>query len=142
MISKYKDPVMNQSGFHEDNVMSGFLVPISPIVHLRHLLQTHQFLSFLQLLGRTPVHYCALNGDAGTLRAFVDLANICSAELSLGAVEDLMTWETTLGRVKTTAAESRWKLKMFFFWGFCSDSDIYSDLAIWLIVVISKAVFF
>lgn len=30
------------------------------------------------------MHYCALNGDAGTLRAFVDLANICSAELSLG----------------------------------------------------------
>ena len=36
--------------------------------------------------GRTPVHYCALNGDAGTLRAFVDLANISSAELCRGPI--------------------------------------------------------
>ncbi|CAE7244746.1 ift122 [Symbiodinium sp. CCMP2592] len=34
--------------------------------------------------GRTPVHYAALNGDSGSLRAFVDLASLTPGELCPG----------------------------------------------------------
>ena len=184
IVSKYKDPVMNQSGFYIDNVMSGFLIPVSPSCTQAIFFKT-QFLSAAQrkkgpwlfrvyrdcgdyfinhdtrnpviksnqdlngkdwavvffkrgsflrsFPGRTPVHYCALNGDAGTLRAFVDLANICSAELSLGTTLggrrlEFFGWlvghDGDDGGWGDVCSKQRgngrgWKLKMFFC--FCSE---------------------
>ena len=47
IVSKYKDPVMNQSGFYIDNVMSGFLIPVSPSCTQAIFFKT-QFLSAAQ----------------------------------------------------------------------------------------------